>query len=160
MTRHLLALDLGLHCGWACGYTDLCANSGIDDGPASGVWRLDKAAPRKHPGARFNALESELMRVNPDVIAYEEVRRHMGTTAAHVYGGWLAVIQMYALNFKVKLMPIGVTEAKKHATGKGNATKAEVVAAMRDYFHDVTDDNEADALAVWYCARERMKDSS
>ena len=49
-----------------------------------------------------------------------------------------------------------LTEAKKHATGRGNADKAAVIAAMRGHGHAVTDDNEADALAVWYCARERM----
>ena len=37
---------------------------------------------------------------------------------------------------------------KKHATGKGNAGKAEVISAMRAKGHPVTDDNEADALAL------------
>jgi Holliday junction resolvasome RuvABC endonuclease subunit len=125
-------------------------------GPASGVWLLDKTFRRKHPGARFRALEAELRRTGPNIIAYEEVRRHMGTTAAHVYGGWLAVIQSLEVDRGTRFIPIGVTEAKKHATGKGNADKAAVIAAMRERGHAVTDDNEADALAVWYCARERM----
>jgi Holliday junction resolvasome RuvABC endonuclease subunit len=63
---------------------------------------------------------------------------------------------MWALDNGAELMPIGVTEAKKHATGRGNATKAEVMQAMRALGHDPQTEDESDALAVWYCARERM----
>ena len=42
-------------------------------------------------------------------------------------------------------MPVATT--KKHATGKGNADKAAVVAAARKQGHYPLDDNEADALA-------------
>ena len=41
---------------------------------------------------------------------------------------------------------------KRHATGKGNAGKAEVIAAMKALGHPVTDDNEADALALLHWA--------
>ena len=41
---------------------------------------------------------------------------------------------------------------KKHATGKGNAGKDEMIAAMRALDHGVTDDNEADALAILHWA--------
>ena len=41
---------------------------------------------------------------------------------------------------------------KKHATGKGNASKDEMVAAMRLLGHEPADDNEADALALLYFA--------
>jgi Holliday junction resolvasome RuvABC endonuclease subunit len=43
-------------------------------------------------------------------------------------------------------VPVGTI--KKHATGKGNAGKEEVVAAMRGRGHAPADDNEADALAI------------
>jgi Holliday junction resolvasome RuvABC endonuclease subunit len=41
---------------------------------------------------------------------------------------------------------------KRHATGKGNAGKGEVLAAMRQRGHAPADDNEADALAILYWA--------
>ena len=47
-------------------------------------------------------------------------------------------------------VPVGTI--KKHATGKGNAGKDEVIAAMRALGHAVTDDNEADALAILHWA--------
>ena len=37
---------------------------------------------------------------------------------------------------------------KKHATGKGNASKDEMVASARARGHTPVDDNEADALAL------------
>ena len=47
---------------------------------------------------------------------------------------------------------------KKHATGKGNAGKAEIIAAMRALGHPVTDDNEADALAILHWALDNNND--
>ena len=43
-------------------------------------------------------------------------------------------------------MPVGTI--KRHATGKGNAGKDEVIAAMRARGFAPADDNEADALAL------------
>lgn len=37
---------------------------------------------------------------------------------------------------------------KRHATGKGNAAKSEMVSAMHARGYLVADDNESDALAV------------
>ena len=46
---------------------------------------------------------------------------------------------------------------KKHATGKGNASKTEVIDAMRALGHPVTDDNEADALALLHWALDTQE---
>ena len=53
-------------------------------------------------------------------------------------------------NIAYQGVPVGTI--KKHATGKGNAGKGEVIAAMRLLGHPVTDDNEADALALLHWA--------
>ena len=52
-------------------------------------------------------------------------------------------------------VPVGTI--KKHATGKGNAGKGDVIAAMRAKGHPVTDDNEADALALLHWAIETQE---
>ena len=44
---------------------------------------------------------------------------------------------------------------KLHATGKGNAGKAQMIEAMQLHGHPVTDDNEADALAILHWALEK-----
>ena len=43
-------------------------------------------------------------------------------------------------------MPVGTI--KRHVTGKGNADKDAVIAAVRALGFDPADDNEADALAL------------
>jgi Holliday junction resolvasome RuvABC endonuclease subunit len=43
---------------------------------------------------------------------------------------------------------------KRHACGKGNASKQEVIAAMRERGFEPADDNEADAIAILLWALE------
>ena len=47
-------------------------------------------------------------------------------------------------------------EDKKFITGKGNAGKQAVIAAVKALGHLPEDDNEADALALLHFAREQM----
>jgi Holliday junction resolvasome RuvABC endonuclease subunit len=49
-------------------------------------------------------------------------------------------------------VPVGTI--KRHVTGKGNADKAAVIAAIRTRGFNPTDDNEADALAILLWATE------
>ena len=85
-------------------------------------------------------------------VYFEEVRRHLGVDAAHVYGGLLATLTAWCEHHNIAYQGVPVGTIKKHATGKGNAGKAEVIAAMRAKSHPVTDDNEADALALLHWA--------
>ena len=82
----------------------------------------------------------------------EEVRRHMGVDAAHVYGGLLATLTAWCEHHQIPYQGVPVGTIKKHATGRGNASKDEMIAAMRALGHAVTDDNEADALAILHWA--------
>lgn len=84
----------------------------------------------------------------PDVIYYEDVRRHLGTDAAHVYGGYLATLQAFCCEKNIKLVPVAVGTIKKHWTGKGNANKYEMIQEARKRGFQPIDDNEADALAI------------
>ena len=92
-------------------------------------------------------------------IYFEEVRRHSSTDAAHVYGGLMATLTAWceARNIAYQGVPVG--SIKKHATGKGNAGKPEMLQAMRDRGHPITDDNEADAIALLYWALEEQDGS-
>ena len=49
---------------------------------------------------------------------------------------------------------------KKHATGRGNASKDDMVIAAERAYGKVQDDNQADALHVLAWAREKIDDSS
>ena len=76
----------------------------------------------------------------------------MGVDAAHVYGGLLATLTAWCEHHQIPYQGVPVGTIKKFATGRGNAGKDEMIAAMRALGHAVTDDNEADALAILHWA--------
>ena len=78
-------------------------------------------------------------------ICFEEVRRHAGTDAAHVYGGLMATLTAWAELRGVPYQGVPVGTIKRHATGKGNADKEAMIAAVRARGFTPADDNEADA---------------
>ena len=117
-----IGIDPGTACGWA-----ILGKDG--QRKASGVWDLK---PRRHEGAgmRFVRVRKYFMElldlVEPYafsrvVVGYEEVARHRGVAAAHVYGGIIAVIQSVCEEQSVPYMGIPVGTVKRCATGKGNA---------------------------------------
>ena len=81
-------------------------------------------------------------------VCFEEVRRHAGTDAAHIYGGFLAHLSAWCELNRIPYQGVPVGTIKRHATGKGNAGKDLVIAAMRAKGFNPEDDNEADALAI------------
>jgi len=152
--RVLLALDLGTTTGWAL----LTREGDIAHGFAS-------FRPQRFEGGgmrflRFKRWLSELKAIAHDIHAvyFEEVRRHAGVDAAHVYGGLMATLTAWCEHQNIAYLGVPVGTIKKHATGKGNAGKAEVITAMRALGHPVTDDNEADALALLHWAIETQED--
>lgn len=81
-------------------------------------------------------------------VHFEEVRRHRGTDAAHVYGGLLAMLSSWCEEAHVPYASRPVGEIKKFVTGRGNADKDQVISAVRAKGFAPADDNEADALAL------------
>jgi Holliday junction resolvasome RuvABC endonuclease subunit len=72
--------------------------------------------------------------------------------AAHAYGGFMAHLTAWCEHHQIPYQGVPVGTIKKHATGKGNASKDEMIAAMKALGHSPTDDNEADALALLHYA--------
>jgi Holliday junction resolvasome RuvABC endonuclease subunit len=137
----LLSIDPGTKCGYAL----------WDNGVViSGVW---SCAVKRNEGAgmRFIRMNNYLATILPvDICGYEEVRKHRGTDAAHIYGGITAIIMAKCEATNTQYIPIPVGTIKKHATGKGNAGKPDMVAAAKKLYPQcaVVDDNEADALCL------------
>ena len=144
MHTTILALDLGTTTGWA-----LRDRTGrITSGSQS-------FKPQRFEGGgmrflRFKGWLTELkMHADGiDTLVFEEVRRHVSTDAAHAYGGFLATLTAWCEHHGVPYQGVPVGSIKKHATGKGNADKETVIAAVRAWGFDPADDNEADALAL------------
>ena len=81
-------------------------------------------------------------------VYFEEVRSHRGVAAAHAYGGFLAHLTAWAEANRIPYAGVPVGTIKRHVTGKGNADKDAVIAAVRTLGFEPKDDNEADALAL------------
>ena len=92
------------------------------------------------------------MTTSIDTLHFEEVRRHVSTDAAHAYGGFLATLTAWCEHHQIPYQGVPVGTIKKHATGKGNAGKDDVIASVRARGHAPGDDNEADALALLHWA--------
>ncbi|WP_413877126.1 hypothetical protein [Albidovulum sp.] len=146
----ILALDLGTTTGWALRSHDgMVTNGTVSFRPG----RFDGGGMRY---LRFTNWLTEVDRLSGPISAiwFEEVRRHAGTDAAHVYGGLLATLTSWA---ELRGIPYGgapVGTIKKHAIGKGNADKAAMIAAARARGFSPADDNEADAIAILLWAIE------
>ncbi len=82
------------------------------------------------------------------------MRRHAGTDAAHIYGGFLATLTAWCERESVAYQGVPVRTIKRFATGKGNAPKDAMIAAVRARGFSPADDNEADAIAILLWAIE------
>lgn len=145
----VLALDLATACGYALIDTDDPEYTLV----YSGVIKL----PSTPTGARYSkfqywlnsTLQTDEQQANVDYVAFEDVKRHVGTQAAHVYGGLKAIVQMECFRAGIEMIPLGVGTIKKAATGSGRASKDEMVAAaLTRYNVTCSDDNEADAIWI------------
>ena len=117
---NILAFDLGTKCGWAL------------SPESSGVWCL-KPSTHESSGQRYFKFREHLNQIflfnKIDLVVYEEVHAHIGVEAAHVYGGLVAILQSVCINNGIEYRGVSVQAIKKHATGKCNAKKDEMVKA-------------------------------
>ncbi len=150
MNTTILALDLGTTTGWALAQTDAQITSGSQS-----------FKPQRFEGGgmrflRFKRWLTDIKQCSPDIslIVFEEVRRHAGVDAAHAYGGFMGQLTAWCEHHQIPYEGVPVGTIKKHATGKGNASKDQMIQAMQARHHSVADDNEADALALLYWAIE------
>lgn len=150
MQNTILALDLGTTTGWALMARDGSITSGTES-----------FKPHRFEGGgmrflRFKRWLTEIKQTSDgiDAVYFEEVRRHLGVDAAHAYGGFMAQLTAWCEHHQIPYQGVPVGTIKKHATGKGNASKDEMIAAAKARGHLPADDNEADALALLDYARK------
>ncbi|MDP2434002.1 MAG: hypothetical protein Q8O33_18570 [Pseudomonadota bacterium] len=153
MNTAILALDLGTHTGWAIRLKDGQIISDTED-----------FKPQRFEGGgmrylRFRKWLTEIKHSGDgiDAVYFEEVRRHAGVDAAHAYGGFMATLTTWCEHHDIPYQGVPVGTIKKHATGKGNAGKADMIAAATARGHTPVDDNEADALALLHFAIETQE---
>ncbi|PPD34059.1 MAG: hypothetical protein CTY19_06025 [Methylomonas sp.] len=149
----ILAIDLGIQTGWALSANDKHITSGSEG-----------FKPQRFEGGgmrylRFKRWLTEIKQSveSIDVVYFEEVRRHVGVDAAHAYGGFLATLTAWCEHHQIPYQGVPVGTIKKHATGKGNASKAEMIDSTIKRGFNPADDNEADALALLHWALETQE---
>ena len=142
--KSILALDLGSQLGWAVR---------LHGGPITSGSVSFK--PGRFEGAgmgflRFRRWLDEVAETSGglETVYFEEVRAHAGTLAAQVYGGFLGHLTAWCEANRAPYLGVPVATIKKFATGKGNADKQAVIAAVKAKGFQPQDDNEADALAL------------
>ena len=149
-TPSILALDLGSTTGWA-----------VRTGRCRILHGTAEFRPSRYEGGgirylRFGKWLDQTLDVTGgvDAVYFEEVRRHIGTDAAHVYGGLLATLTAWCEAHSIPYQGVAVGTIKRFATGKGNADKAAMIAAVRERGFEPADNNEADAIAILLWALE------
>ena len=140
----ILALDLGQRTGWAVRNRDGAIASGVHE------FRPSRFEGGGMIWLRFRAWLQEIDETSGGVgvVVFEEVRRHLGTNAAHAFGGYLAHLTAWAEANRIPYQGVPVGTIKRHIAGKGNADKQAVIDAVRRLGFAPADDNEADALAL------------
>jgi hypothetical protein len=148
--RAVLALDLGTTTGWAIRFSDGAVTSGTM-----------RFAPSRFEGGgmrylRFRHWLGDVSRLACSIerIVFEEVRRHVSTDSSHAYGGFLATLTAWCEQAAIPYQGVPVGTIKRYATGRGNADKAAMIAAIEARGFSATDDNEADAIALLLWATE------
>lgn len=146
----ILALDLGSSTGWALGV----GADAIISGTVS-------FRPSRYEGGgirylRFRGWLDQLASDSCDLSAvyFEEVRRHLGTDAAHLYGGFIATLAAWCEQREIPYQGVPVGTIKRFIVGKGNADKNAVIAAVKARGFLPADGNEADAIAILLWAVE------
>jgi Holliday junction resolvasome RuvABC endonuclease subunit len=133
----ILALDLATKTGWATNTPE-----------ASGVDTFD-VRRGESPGTRYLRfvawLREKITIIQPELIVFEKAH-HRGGAATEIAAGFATHLQSTCAAMNIEHAAIHTATIKKHATGKGNAGKSEVMAAYQEKWGKAPiDDNEADA---------------
>jgi Holliday junction resolvasome RuvABC endonuclease subunit len=142
---NVLAIDLGSQTGFAI----------LKDGEIlSGVKKLRHN--RHASGVRaldfYRWLAQMIREHGINQVYFERVYAHSGTEAAHLYGYFMHTLSSVCEEMQIKCTGFPVTTIKKFMTGKGNATKEEMIEAARLRGFDPQTHDEADALAILFLA--------
>lgn len=149
----ILALDLGTNCGWAISdRKGNLSNSGVR---VFGVKRGESPGFRY---IRFNHwLNNDVLEARINAVIYEQPH-HRGGAATEIAAGFSTRVQEFAAGNDIEHSHVHSATLKKWTTGSGRAGKEEVIKIVNERWKEgVTDDNEADAIALLFYCLEKYK---
>ncbi len=149
----ILAIDPGIHCGWAIGISrDCLCNPALG---ASGVqwFDLKRGESTEMRWLNFRAWLATMKDQAQSIwnepiglIVHKQVHLR-GGAAAETLTGFVIKLQEFAAEIGANIQPVHSGTLKKFATGRGNAPKGDMIESAQACFDPrVNDDNEADAL--------------
>lgn len=145
----ILALDIATKCGFA-----------ITEGK-SGTWDLTTKRDESK-GMRLIKLRQRVQEVHDkaplDLVVFEAVRAFRHQQAVVCQSELQGVVKAWCHDNGIEYKGYTSSEIKKHATGKGNAKKDEMIAAAAEMFEiKIVDDNHADALWILDLAKNQLE---
>ena len=166
MITRAMGLDLGMHTG--CAKWDGTLNSEVKH------FKRKRTEPLLQPVFDFESwLYESLLLFRPQVVGYEKPFIKWPRAAEILYP-MAFVVELSCHVRGIRCLPVGAKELKKWATGNGNATKQQMIAAAncrhwpvpgRDrlpettwsLISNVTSSDEADAILVlaWVLGQEK-----
>lgn len=157
----VLALDLATHTGWALRARDGSVTSGVQ------VFDLKRGESAGMRFLRFRRWLNEVLDTScgftgAGVIAYEQAH-HRGGHATAVGVGLTTIALEVAADRGLEVTSVHTATLKRHATGRGNAKKPDMVAAATARWPhvgrrlDPLGEDEADALCVLAWALDEIE---
>ena len=142
----ILSLDVATHTGWCTETT-------------SGVWDL---SPK-----RDQSMSMRLVKMKAflrEIVAMESIEmvvfeRSQGAhqNAVIIQSELHGVLKLFCEESNLPYKAYSPSEIKKFATGKGNSNKQSMIDAAREkYGYAGKDDNEADAIHIYYLAQSEF----
>lgn len=132
---------------------DVATKTGFATATGSGVWDLTPKRDESK-GMRLIRFKKKLMEIHEvesiDVLVFEMSAGFHKSSIA-VQSELHGVMKVFCEENEIDYRSYSAPQIKKHATGKGNANKAAMVAAAKEQFPHITiiDDNHADALFMY-----------
>ncbi|MBF0395750.1 MAG: hypothetical protein HQK78_03185 [Desulfobacterales bacterium] len=148
----VLGIDAATKTGWAIYDSDKKAiiESGVEDfskkrGESNGIMFL-----------RFRKWMADILKMAPapQIVSYEQ-SHHRGGAATEICVNLTGRIQEICSQSGIECATVQTRSLKKYATGKGNASKEEMMEAAKQILgREPIDDNEADAVLIAKWAAE------
>lgn len=147
---NILALDCGTKAGWAS-EVDGRIESGVQD------FGLKRGESKGIRFLRFNTwLNKMLELVKPHIVVYEMAHLR-GGHATEILVGMTTRIEEFCESKNIEYSSVHSGTLKRFATGKGNASKEDMMRAATLKFGRVIDsDDEADALLILGWAKQEF----
>ena len=146
----VLCLDLGINTGWAA----KLESGHIESGSVSFQGKRHEGGGMRY--LKFRRWLDDEFKGCASEVYFEEVRGHRGTTAAHIYGGFMAQLTAWCEANKIPYSSVPVKTIKKAATGNGNASKEQMINAAILHGFNVADDDQADAIHLLRYVTEQL----